>query len=535
MLDSASSTQNFAFPPELWASWPAWGSVALVLTCLIFFIIFRRPISAVINRSVKTKVGRDGIEVDSPVTNEPTKEEDKEAQVPEKTSEEEKKGEIPEAADVPKTLDDWRTEMLIAYIEKDKPRLEKAYKKILELNSDSGSKKEDDITYLKYSHALGNTDAITQLKQKLENTDIAYEVNVALGFCFFVSDDFDRANEYYSKAVELARDEDEKSGSTTNLSSSLYANGEKKKAVEVLIEGLFSIKDDRPKVKLYVELAELYEKQKDFEQRAFVLDKALELQPNDPDLLFKAAYAYSQGDYDEMSLLHYRNASKIDPENASVRNNLGVQYEKLGMPIKSTLNYKEAELLGENLASANLAYRLMDAGFTTEAEEKLNVAKNKEEVHPNVGAAISALSKKKDHEDDLEKQRTEKALLLRKFILGFAGSKFTKGTNLSGVSGIWKSRNGMEFQFVVENNKIFAFWKEKIITYDSEYKLEGPIFNNSSDVTIFEKEYNTAKSSYEFAEKGTGALFCSEDGLEIRLLRKDKPLYNRKIYILKRI
>ena len=184
------------------------------------------------------------------------------------------------------------------------------------------------------------------------------------------------------------------------------------------------------------------------------------------------------------------------------------------MPIKSVSSYRKAEKLGETLASANLAYRLMNAGFTEEAATILNSATEKENVHPNVNSALSDLPKRIEKEDETEKGKIKFALDLRKFFLGFTEAKFIKSDKLSGISGEWKSEIGTIFQLSISLNNLTATWKEKLISYEYDWKFEGEIFNNSSVLTIHEKEYSFSKSD-EYRKKEED--FCSVQTMVIPL------------------
>ena len=100
-----------------------------------------------------------------------------------------------------------------------------------------------------------------------------------------------------------------------------------------------------------------------FELRAFALEKALELRPNNTDLLFSTAYSYAKDKFDDLALFHYKQVASLTEDNQGTTNNLGVQYEKADMPIASVENYKKSIKKVKLLASANLAYRYMNAGF----------------------------------------------------------------------------------------------------------------------------------------------------------------------------
>jgi len=510
-----------------------WYAVAFVIIATIFIFVFKKQIGERISNIRRVGLGKNTIDMETTGKEENKKEE----QVSEKKYEEEKKATEKKEEDfIPQTLEEWREKMMFDFVfDRNKEQAEQSYKKVLELNDDELSKKKDTILYFKLSHTLGNTSAILELKKYLDDMDIAYGVNMALGFCYSSSDDFDSAAPFFTKAFDIASSDDEISLTSTHYSSSLYRNNQKDKAIEILIKGLSRVKDNESRVRIYVELADMYEKEKDYESRAFVSDKALELKPNDSDLLFKAGYSYSQSKYDELSLFHYKNARQINPKNENVQNNLGVQYETLSMPVKSIASYKEAERLGETLASANLAYRLINAGFIDEATEKLNKAKNQNEPHPNVGAAISELSKKKEQEEETEKKHDKTALEMRKFILGFVEAKFNEKDDIKSISGNWKSERDILYQFEIEGNKIKTSWKKKLLSeQEYDWKFEGEIFNNSALITFFENEYNLFKSVYEYKKQGTGFLYYLPLSDSIKIMEGSDTYKTKKIYTLQK-
>src|SRR3989338_849311 len=502
----------------------SWPGIVLVIA-LICIVVFHKEISAFLKgvKKIKTKDWELNSEVEK-----------KEEELPK--NEELAKEEQPEAQKVeePKTLEERRMEMIFSTLDKNHARADEAFQKMQELNTDTLSKKKDELLYLKFSHTAGKTDAIQRIRAFLIDAEVEYEANMTLGFCYANSKDFENSTTFYTQALEKARDEKAKTNAASQLSSSLYRDNKKENAIKVLSDTLSIARDNSNKIKLYEGFADIYEKENDHENRAFVLDKAVELKPNDTGLIFKVGYSYAESEYDELSLLHYKNARDINPEDAAVQNNLGVQYDNLKMSIKSVMSYKKSEKLGNTLASANLAYRLMNAGFTEEAKSMLDIAATKENAHPNVNSALSDLPKRSEKENEIEKEKIKRALNLRKFFLGFTEAKFIKSDKLNGVIGEWKSETGTLFQFSVSLNNIIAVWKEKLISYEYDWKFGGEIFNNSSVLTIYEKEYNFSKGEYEYMKKGRGFLFCANDGSTIKFIKIDDSYKSKKIYILTR-
>ncbi len=516
-------TLNF-FKGVLTSVW-FWVGFAL----LVSIFVFKSEISAFIKRLKQFKTT--GFEINAENGEEKKEEPPKDEELAkEEVKEEEQAG--TQKVEEPKTLEEWRREMVFSTLVKNQTRADEGFKKTQELNTDPVSRKKDELLYLKLSHTAGKTDALQRIKIFLTDSEVEYEANIALGFCYANSEDFENSAKFYTQALEKAKEEEQKTSAASQLSSSFYRDNKKENAIKVLSDVLTIATNDSNKVRLYESLADIYEKENDHENRAFVLDKAVELKPNDTGLIFKVGYSYAESEFDELSLLHYKNARDINPDHEFVQNNLGVQYDNLKMPIKSILSYKKAEKLGNTLASANLAYRLMNAGFVEEAKSILGIAASKEDAHPNVSSALSDLPKRSEAEDEVEKGKIKLALNLRKFFLGFTEAKFIKSNILNNVSGEWKVEAGSIFQLSISESKITGTWKEKLISFEYDWKFEGEITNNSSVLTIYEKEYSFAKSEYEYKKKGRGFLFCSTDGSSVKFIRIDDSFKSKQIYVL---
>ncbi|MDB5194189.1 MAG: hypothetical protein JWN50_203, partial [Parcubacteria group bacterium] len=484
-------------------SWPVF--------LLIVVILFRKEIKKLIDRIQKGEVGPSGAKFESPLETPKIPDKLQEKPVSEAVYEEEKKEEKKTADEefVPKTYKEWRTEMIVAAIMKDKERLEVAYQEMLRLCSDPLTIKKSEITYWTWKHTLGETNAIPALKKFAKDSETMFDAKIALGSCYSNSEDFETSALFYEEALKLALTEEDKVRAANRYAVVLYKIDEKLKAIKILEELLSEVSKEENKADLYIELADLYEKEKDYERRAILIEKALELKPNDAGLLFKAAYSYSMSKYEELSLFHYNNAKRINPNDGSVRNNLGVQYDTLDMPFKSVANYEAAAEQGETLALSNLAYRLMRVGFEKAAEERLKEAQKIEDPHANVAQAVSDLSRRKERESEREDEVIKIALAVRKFLTGFGEAKYRPGATLSSLSGDWKLLNeDVVFHITIQDNEIIGIWREKIGSsseYFWDYKLVGKIHNNSAEVKITRDD----KTS------GQGRLFCTNDGTEL--------------------
>ncbi|MDA1066989.1 MAG: hypothetical protein O3C43_10835 [Verrucomicrobia bacterium] len=96
----------------------------------------------------------------------------------------------------PKTLEEWRMEMIFSTFDKNQTRADEAFQKMQELNADPVSRKKDEILYLKFSHTAGKTDAIQRIKAFLTDAEVEYKANIALGFCYANSEDFENSTKF---------------------------------------------------------------------------------------------------------------------------------------------------------------------------------------------------------------------------------------------------------------------------------------------------------------------------------------------------
>jgi tetratricopeptide (TPR) repeat protein len=194
------------------------------------------------------------------------------------------------------------------------------------------------------------------------------------------------------------------------------------------------------------------EQEKDDETVLAVLERLIEINPGNTDARFSLAYKYSEVGQDNLAAFHY---SRIPPaeRNASAWNNLGVSFERLGLPIKSVAAYKKSESLGETLAMSNLAIRLRDAGFSEEAKTTIHAALKVENHHKNVETTLSSISNALETEDKKEIETNEKSKLISEFYRQY-GRSLVKTTAVD-FTGKWKSPN-CTLEFSVDGTSVIA-------------------------------------------------------------------------------
>lgn len=164
----------------------------------------------------------------------------------------------------------------------------------------------------------------------------------------------------------------------------------------------------------------------DDEVMVCAMERLLELDPCDKDMRFALAYKYSDLGDNDLATLHY---SRIPAQERSAVawNNLGVSLDQLGLHAKSVVAYRKSEELGETLAMSNLANKLIQGGFLTEAQNICDAALALKGYHKNIGSTLGRLKEIPGEEEKTEVEAFAKATPKSEFYkkLGLAVAKTT--------------------------------------------------------------------------------------------------------------
>lgn len=511
---------------ELW-------KLALAILFIVIVFLFKKQIRNLIDRSKKVtvKTGDKEVSVDTtPLEILESKKEEKPFSEEELIFEKKETDIVPKE---PKTSDDWSREMLAAFIsddeEKDK-KAKKAYEEMQKLESDPLKKLKNEALYFRFRYIfMSDASALNELEKMTQNEDVSDSAHELIGFCYRDVGNFKRALEEFKMSAEKAKTEKERIDRVKLAADCLFRMDKKPEAYLKLTEEIGKASNQHILSSLYEGLASLYELGNNPELQAITLEKALEYRPNDKKLLFNAAYSYSMKGFEALSLLHYKNAEKFSSDDDSVLNNLGVQYERLGMKIKSANAYKKSVKLKGTLAAANLAYIYIYAGLKEEAKRILDRAKNEEDVHPNVGAAISDISKRETGEEELEKKVLDRARKQQRFLLSFAEAYFTPIANHLNFAGKWCFDDGVEIEIIHVGNKIEGNW----IREKKKYKFSGEVKNQGAKIITYkmsydlfngeEKRFNKLTEGYVYISAEDKQLFIMDiidDKLSFNTLKK---------------
>jgi tetratricopeptide (TPR) repeat protein len=172
--------------------------------------------------------------------------------------------------------------------------------------------------------------------------------------------------------------------------------GAHSEALDLLLSALGSSETPEASAKILASLSTALESA-GLNQFAFLANLATLVHvPNDPQMLFKIAYA-STSSFVRLNL--YQELLSIEPSNDTAMNNLGASLGSMDIKMESVAKLKAAKDMGNTLAAANLANSLRHAGFSDDARHLLTWAQAQESPHEAVSEAVTKLNKAMEDEE----------------------------------------------------------------------------------------------------------------------------------------
>lgn len=153
---------------------------------------------------------------------------------------------------------------------------------------------------------------------------------------------------------------------------------------------------------------DLAEREKNQDVELAVLERLIEIQPDNHDVRFKLAYKHSEQGSNDLAVYHYLMIPPAE-RSAMAWNNLGAAYDALSLPAEAVRSFKEASEAGETLAMINLANKLLNGGFMPEAKDKVDKAIGTGRPDKNVGHTLTRLQAIPEEEEEKRNQLVETA------------------------------------------------------------------------------------------------------------------------------
>ncbi len=266
-------------------------------------------------------------------------------------------------------------------------------------------------------------------------------------------DDHDRAAHQFEMAAEKAKNTPEKLELHGKAVISFARCGGEQQANAIIakMKSLLSIGNDGEAI-LIKTLCEMAEITEDNDTYLGLMERLLQMKPDDTEARFSIAYKYSEINQDELSLFHYLKIPDVQ-RGSGTWNNLGVGFENCDLVSKSVKAYRKAEELNETLAMANLAQKLIKAGFLEEADETCQQALKVEDYHKNVINAISRIKDIPEEEKEKEKTIVDRAKPLSEFYRNYGHA--TLQTDPNDHVGQWQGVN-CELNIEIKDHRLVA-------------------------------------------------------------------------------
>lgn len=271
--------------------------------------------------------------------------------------------------------------------------------------------------YFNLAHGKGGS--LAQLTKLAADDEGDSEISMYLARIYEKYDEFGKAAVTYTKAAGLAGDISDELQLLGKAACAHQLDGNEADAL-ALIAQMKSMSADTGKGEAEVLQAErrLAEIAHEDEILIATMERLLDLDPTDMDTRFALAYKYSNQGSNELAVMHYARIPYAE-RSAMAWNNLGVAFDQIGLPAKSVNAYRKSEEMGETLAMSNLANKLIEAGFVSEAQTICDEALKLKDFHQNVGSTLGRLKGLPEVENKKEAEAQKKAKPLSEFYKEF--------------------------------------------------------------------------------------------------------------------
>jgi tetratricopeptide (TPR) repeat protein len=388
----------------------------------------------------------------------------------------------------------WFYEMHRAFSEKRFEDADAVFKKYALDENDELKLEENKALYLyfRFDKAKDNQ-AVEELKglaRTAKTEKSKFNSLLWLSFCLADSMQYGKEIELWRSAFEETQSESLKTRAIIKLAYALKKDDKSIEAKKLLVERLSNAVDDAQISSLYEALSSIEQTLGNKSLSVYCKDKSLEFDVNNRDELFNSAYAASNEDIDEISISNYIKLIRIDDDNSTALNNLGVRAQKAGLKIKAVENYKKSSSYNNTLAMANQGYLLLDSGFTEEAENIAKKALELDDPHQNVHSLIAAINEKKEEENKEWEKLREKSLDRQKIIRKYTAQYYIGNPDL--LKGDWLVRKTHPTTITIEKDVIKAIWTEPAGALEGssyEAELTGIVSGST-----FEGKYTRKKS-----------------------------------------
>lgn len=422
--------------------WP----IVVVIVCLIF----RRPFSSLIQRTVKVKAPNLDFQAepqppDSPAPVVATAQPGERS--PDNLAIDGKENSSPESLDVFSRFEK-------AFEARDLGAMSKLRVELKESGKNDGEKAENDAFCLAFSSVAGDSEAIEELKKRCsDESPYAVSARLWLAWTLSVMDQPSLAKDAYRSALEIVKTDKERAQANIGLAHEMDKSGQWEDATKVLVDALDSVSDTAARVELLNALATTAKQHEQNFLAVIALEESIALNPQDTHGLFELGYRANEAGLPGLSVAAYKQLLAIAPKYENGINNLGVELSQLNLPGLAVQRYEQASKLGNTLAESNLANILIDAGCLSLAQERLTMVSADKDADDNVHIALARIDEKRKKEDETLQKVLEKSRQSVDQLVKFSQSLLSDHATYK-IEGLWSQPGEAPFQLEAVDGNI---------------------------------------------------------------------------------
>lgn len=359
-----------------------------------------------------------------------------------------------------------------------------------------------------------NLEKLLGLLEECENDEQYLRVLSWMANLYEDIKEFDKAITKNTEYVKHFKEEKSITRLYIRIANTYKRKGDYIGGIDLIKERLTQVKEDDSIALCYKGLGELYKENKEEESAAICYEKYIEYRSDDDDEIFNAAYAQANSDMYLLSLINYEKVCSLDSDNMTAINNLGVTFGELKLHGNKFSKYKKAADKGETLSMANIAYMYIESGLYDDADAIIKKGRMSENPHKNIGAAMGALAKTIEKEEEKINEYRIRADKFRNEIRKYTYSRYQESGTTQDFEGVWVTEENDKLIAKCEGSNISAEWSSlapvgllraaqgaKPEVY--EHTLSGEFINSSATLTITKKKVGGGAAA--------GILFGSSD------------------------
>ena len=241
------------------------------------------------------------------------------------------------------------------------------------INREPEKKLEYELAYYTYLCKFQkNQEAVEKLQSLADSATYSKQssqIFETIGEFYQITDQYDKAIHYFEQAAKKSITSQGEVNAILAKTQILEKTDQVETAFSLLQQSLNKFSDTKCLSMLYDRISEISHLLGDEIVRCAALEKAVQYNPTDSDLLFKAAYAQSEVGIPHLALHNYEIQLRLNKTAPVERNNYAIEIGKFGLHGKSVDQYFKSWEQGNTLAAANLGGLFINQGFGDHAEK----------------------------------------------------------------------------------------------------------------------------------------------------------------------